>query len=987
VLGTQVSHYRILELVGEGGMGRVYKAQDLTLDRVVAIKVLKSDRTDESQRSFLREAQAISRIHHASVVTIYEVIEDAGTTCLVMQFVEGMSLRDRLDRDPPGLEEALGIACCVGAGLRAAHEIGVVHRDLKPENVMVEPGGQCRVLDFGIARLANRSTLREKGKLFGTLPYMAPEQIQGQETDARTDVYGLGVLLYEMLTGTRPFVSKEEVPLLYDILNSDPASPEQHRSGLPPGLDRIVMQALRKKPGDRYSDVAAMLHDLEIVRAEIRAQPKRPEKLLAKAAPRRWLKATVAGVVLGAIGIAVAMRLLAPGEPRVLIARWTVEPELEDLGWLSNGVMDCMIRALAGRDGFHVISRQTVSSLNQTLASRPTPGTTAPMSAAHRMGAAYLVSGNVERNGGRLRLTCELASVSQGVVVGSWSADLTDVRRELYPALDQLALAVSGALEQRTRRPSRTEPPRVMLSQSIDALKSYQLAFEARELGDFTAALDWLDDALEYDSTFADAHLLAARMSPEEGIKQRHMAMAMKYRFKASPKTRLLIEAAHFSARNDYRGALEKYEAVLAMDPEDVIARASLARLYVHRRQFSEAVSEYLVLHGLNPFDYSYYPWWAAAYVEAGRSDRAVEILAEWRRSFPQEPAPLVELIATYRSQGDFDAALTLCDTLDSVRPGSAGPHRGFLFMELGRLHEAEREFERSRSLGYRDTLRLNTYLALLAHRRKDYSRGLALVEPALTRDSDPYTLWVAGLLAAGAGDLEKARARLRTIESFLEAPGDDSTTVEAYSSRRFYYHLMAEIEMERGRSELAVGLFSRALRYAGRADDPYFRTHLGSALIESGNLAQAVRELEHVLSINPNYPEALLELGRANVLMGKPQAARRSFDRLLTLWRNADGDDPMNREFRKLMANLSHADAGPAEFRAASETVPTGGRHACRSLHRAAALENVERWRGRVAVSRGHHRKHAAHPNHQRRYAHRRDPGGHLRHPGIGLG
>src|SRR5262245_738299 len=204
-------------------MGSVYKAEDLSLDRFVAIKVIRSARPDaEDERLFVREAQALSRIQHPSVVTILEVLQEEGITYLVMQFIEGSSLRARLGGGSLNVREVLDIGCDVAAGLKAAHDIGVVHRDIKPENVIVRPDGHATVVDFGVARLVNRSTLREKGRIFGSLPYMAPEQIRGGDTDARVDVHGLGVLLFELLAGRRPFLQAEEMGLIYEILETDP---------------------------------------------------------------------------------------------------------------------------------------------------------------------------------------------------------------------------------------------------------------------------------------------------------------------------------------------------------------------------------------------------------------------------------------------------------------------------------------------------------------------------------------------------------------------------------------------------------------------------------------------------------------------------------------------------------------------------------------------------------------------------------------------
>jgi tetratricopeptide (TPR) repeat protein/tRNA A-37 threonylcarbamoyl transferase component Bud32 len=923
LIGKRISHYRIIEPIREGGMGAVYKAKDLDLERLVAIKVVKPSAHDRAATNhrFVREAQAIARIDHPNVVALHEILHEGDEYYLVMQLIPGASLREAMQGRRPSPAEALAITCQVGAGLKAAHELGVVHRDIKPENIMATPTGQYKILDFGVAHLADRSTLTDLSRIVGTLPYMAPEQLRGEGADARTDIYALGVLLYELLVGRPPFTAEEEAALFYEILNREPPDPATLRPDLPEGVGRVIAQALRKNRADRYASIDEMLHDLELIRARI-AEPafESGRGLLARPRPlpRRLLWAAVTGAVaLSAFGVLVAKPGWwgAPRAPRIMVTRWEGADLSPDLGWLSSGVMDCLIRSLGNREGFRVISRQAVAASFAALRPEGAEGQRAAgLVAARRLGASYLVSGTLEPRGSATRLSCELTDVRTGLLAKSWSRDLSNLRAEFYPAIDALAADVAAALgnegRQATREPRGTGQ---LLTTSMDALMHYHRALEEHELNDLPAALDELRQATAIDSTFTDAHLLLSSLTPEEPERAAHLLQAMKYRNRASVKTSRLVEAEDLLARHQSEGAIRKYQEVLAGDPDDVWTRSRLAEQLAGKRRFGEAAAEFAILRELDPYDYSFYPEWAHALVEIGRKDRAAALITSWHAEFPRERAPLRELIQLQRLLGNYRDGLTLCDSLDAIEPGSARALRGFLLTYLGRFDEAEALFRELLASPdkFTSTTRAYSWLALVMHRRQHYAQGLGLIEQAIARQPEAYNYWIAGLLAAGLRDSLGAGRYLGAIAAGFESPEEDTTAVEAFGSRRFYYHLEGVIALERSRPGEAVLMLERALRYTSVEDDPYFRTWLARALLEAGKPARAITELDRVLAFNPNYPEALLYLGRACARVGANTRARHVLEQLGTLWKEADRDDPLTIEWRRLLSQVTSPESG----------------------------------------------------------------------------
>ena len=264
--GVTISHYKITEKLGEGGMGVVYKAEDTKLERPVALKFLAPHAIEdpEHEARFVREAKAAARLDHPNICHVYEIDEADGQTFLAMAFLEGRTVKDRIAERPLKLEEALDIAVQTAQGLQAAHEKGIVHRDIKGANLMVTPQGQVKIMDFGLAQLAEGSKLTKTATILGTPAYMSPEQAQRQPTDPRTDVWSLGVVLYEMVTGRLPFEGERDQAVLYAISNEEPQPLTALRTGVPVELDRIVGKALAKDRGDRYQHVDEMLVDLRM---------------------------------------------------------------------------------------------------------------------------------------------------------------------------------------------------------------------------------------------------------------------------------------------------------------------------------------------------------------------------------------------------------------------------------------------------------------------------------------------------------------------------------------------------------------------------------------------------------------------------------------------------------------------------------------------------------------------------------------------------
>jgi Tol biopolymer transport system component/predicted Ser/Thr protein kinase len=324
VIGKTISHYRILEKLGEGGMGVVYKAHDTTLDRLVALKFLPHYLTSDpaEKERFYHEARAASALLHGNVAVVFEINEQDGQVFIAMEYVEGRTLKQMIQEEPLALKTVLDIAVQVCDGLVAAHERGIVHRDIKSENIMVTPKGQPKITDFGLAKVKGATKLTKTGSTVGTAAYMSPEQARGEEVDHRSDLFSFGVVVYEMLTGRLPFKGEHHAALLYSIMNDEPPPIARFNEKATPEIERIVAKALEKDRDDRYQHADEMLADLRRERKKLdyvktgqvtaRAEPVVKAR---RASRRRWYVLGAAAALV--IVIAASYMLVSKRAPRV----------------------------------------------------------------------------------------------------------------------------------------------------------------------------------------------------------------------------------------------------------------------------------------------------------------------------------------------------------------------------------------------------------------------------------------------------------------------------------------------------------------------------------------------------------------------------------------------------------------------------------------------------------------------------------------------
>jgi eukaryotic-like serine/threonine-protein kinase len=729
LLGQQISHFRIVRLLGRGGMGVVYKAVDLELGREVALKFLSpTARSPRDEARFHREARAAAALDHPNIGTIYEVDEREGQRFIAMAFYDGETLAARLAREPENrlpIAEAAAVAGQLASALAAAHAAGVVHRDLKPDNVMLTRGGRVKLLDFGLAKWAEGPTVTERGVVVGTAAYMAPEQLRGDDSGPAGDLWALGVVLYQMLTGQRPF-GGEKRGMVHAILHEDPPPVRGLRPDVPEALERIISRCLVKEPQGRYADADAILVELAAAGLwESGGTSTTTAAVTRKQAWRMWTAAAAAVLLLA--GGATAFLVLRRPEPTLYVA--VLKPEVagsmpaDDKAQLTANLQAALLRTIASLEGLAALDSAQV-----------TPVKGSPADVARAVAAGEVVSSRADCNGDLCQVELRRVGGGDGRVLWSDSQRLPTSNPQLFA--DAVAASLRQGYADRDLRVSRLE---LQVSE-----QDYRAYLELRRrVGDPAALegiLSQLGELRQRAPKFLDAYMLetwvASRRYTDSGDKR--------YMEKALAVAKQALDVA----------------------PGDPRPLASLFSLYLNAGRLDDAE---LILKRMQEVDPAGSLLRRGQLAERqGRPDEALRLMSEAARVQPSWSNLLTVANAEYRL-GRLEAAKGHLGELLKRSPGNAEGLTVLAQIELlsdpnraiALLRQASRSDPSPRSLS-------NLGVALLLLRRYDEAER-SLRQATALQPEDPTT----GLNLADCLTLQGRAAEARPLYARVVATAE----------------------------------------------------------------------------------------------------------------------------------------------------------------------------------------------------------------------
>ena len=895
--------YEILQLLGRGGMGAVYKARDKELDRLVALKLIRPDlaRNPGMLQRFKQELILARQVTHKNVIRIFDLGQAGEIKFITMDFVEGQDLRALLrERGKFTPSEAARIMLQICRALDAAHAEHVIHRDLKPQNIMLDRGGRVYVMDFGIARSAHLPGMTDTGALIGTPEYMSPEQARGEKLDARSDIFSLGVILYEILTGKSPYPSDTPLATLWKRMQEPVTPPSQLDPSLPAELNAVVVRALQIEPEKRFGSAREMAHQLEIWLG-----PSADSSTIFLPGPRtapywKWASAALGLLLIVAV---IAFRLKGPGKAAPVHAPVSVLVA-DFANATGDNVFDETLEpplSVALEDASFISSYSRNQAKKIAVQLHPGSGTLEETTArlvGDREGINYVIAGLIEKKGGGYLLRARTIQTATGKILVEENQEASD-KKSVLSAVEKIAAQTRRALGDTTPESVQLTAAGTFTTSSLEAAHAYALAQDSQWAGKFEEAIPLYEQAIQFDPNLGRAYAGLASTYANLGRRkeaENFYQQALTHIDRMSDREKYRTRGGYYLAHREPRKAIEEYLALVQQFPSDGAGYSNLALAYFYLRDMPKALEQGRHAVELLPKALLQLDNLALYAVYAGDFSTAAE---DARKVIAQNPSFALAYNALAMAQAgqgqlaEADETFQKVETISVRGAEMAMMGRVDLLLYQGRAKEAIVLVQKASSSSTEklDDSTLASYLMLSAEAKLaggKTSEAAADAKSALKHDNGGTVQFSAGRIFIEAGQSPAAQSLATQLASQLD-PDD-----QAYGKL-----LEGEVSLKHGDARRAAALFDEAQKFA---DTWVGRLDLGRAYVELAAYTEADSELEKCLQRRgeasaiflddvPTFralPPVYYYLGRAQEGLKSPAAAD-SYKTFLAIKANGD--------------------------------------------------------------------------------------------------